>query len=114
MYLNESDFPITIRSTKNDYVVFSSQGRSILKLSKANWQKFTPNPSLTKYCTAEECDGEIISYENISLVKHGSVNNETLQLHINYVRLMIGIGLINIPVTDEYSKLLVQLAAVTK
>ena len=114
MYLKESDFPITIRSTNTDYVVFSSQGRSVLKVSKSEWRKFTPNPSLTKYCTNEECDGESIFYEDISLVKHSSQINETLQENINYVRTITALGMIRIPNSEEYSRLLIQLATETE
>ena len=114
MYLSESDFPISIRNTKDDYIIFSSKGQSVLKLSRQEWSKFTPNPSLTRFCTSVSFAGARINYSDISFLKHQLPNDEDKFTLTNIVLTMMAVGVINQLSDNEYIKVLIQLVAITQ
>jgi len=111
MYLANSDFPISIRSTDQKYAIFNSQGRCVLAIKKKDWGKFEPNPALTNLCTKSEY--EEIQYSSVDWVKNTlTLDSGSGQLFDIYAHAMSK-GLI--PNSDqlEHMRVLIQVAMAT-
>ena len=112
MLLTENEFPISIRSIKDDYIVFTSKGRSILKISKTGWCKFTPNPSLTRFCTSP-CYEEI-TYKDAIVGGNIMSKNQCPKKMSNIVYTMMAVGILDSFQELEYTRVLLQIGSITK
>lgn len=118
MYLAENDFPVSVRTinTKNhaneDYVVFSHCGQSLLKISKSDWCKFTPNPSLNTLCTSPLF--QEILYKDIYRVQQSILKKGGDKRIFNIIRTYMAMDVLNHIESDEYISLLVQIATTTE